>query len=245
MSRRRKAFWRHRIGQIKTGYHGPRLNPVGFADLKTEKKATARTLYRIASISKMFTAVAILQLHEKDKLKLNDPISKYLPWFKGKNKNGDLKNITIRQILSHTSGLFRDGESPHWDTDKFPRTLKGTFSPRSLIIKNSTKFKYSNHALSVLGEIIEKASGQDYGNYMRKNILRKLGMSDTYPDLVPKALPNLATGYGRVFPRKKEQPIFKHSKTYADAPATGFISNVPDLGKFLTALTLKRGGKPS
>ena len=95
----------------------------GYADMKRRKKMRADDLYRVASMSKMFTAVAILQLQERGKLKLTDPVSKYLPWFMGKNKTGNLRTITIRHVLSHTSGLFRDGEKPYWYNHKFPKRL--------------------------------------------------------------------------------------------------------------------------
>ena len=114
-------------------------NGFGYADVEKKIKAKEDTIYHIASISKTFTAVAILQLVEKGKIKLDDKVSKYIKWFKGKNKSGDLKDITMRHLLSNTSGIWRDGNTPHWVTGKFPKSL--TLSKDSLIFKPSSEFK--------------------------------------------------------------------------------------------------------
>lgn len=214
----------------------------GFADLKRKKKMGADSLYRVASMSKMFTTAAILQLQERGLLKLDDPVSRYLPWFKGKNKISNLESVTIRHVLSHTSGLFRDGEKPYWSTHLFPKKLSDTVSNRSIIFRHSKQFKYSNHAFSILGEVIKVVSGIPYGHYVHKNILAVLRMRSTYPDLPQKVLPGLAKGYGRIIPGKKRRGIFPEVYTRAYAPATGFISNVPDLARFLGSLVLQSSG---
>lgn len=211
----------------------------GYADIKNKKKINTESLFRVASMSKMFTAVALLQLQEQGKLKLDDPVSMHLLWFKGKNKIGDLRKVTIQHILSHTSGLFRDGSKSYWHTHSFPKKLKGTISSRSIVFKHSEQFKYSNHAYAILGEVIKKVSGLSYEEYVAKNIIETLDMKSTYPDLEPKALKHLARGYGRVIPGKKGREIFPYTPTYAYAPATGFISNVSDLAKFLGSLTFQ------
>jgi len=215
----------------------------GYFDVQKKRRMRPDDLYRVASMSKMFTATAILQLQEQSKLKLNDRVSKYLPWFKGKNRVGDLSKITLRQVLSHTSGLFRDGEKPYWFSHKFPKKLNDTISDRAIIFKNSKRFKYSNHGYALLGDVIKTVSGQTYSEYIQENILNLLGMRSTYPDLEKKALSRLARGYGRVLPEKKrKQEAFPNVPTYAYAPATGFISNVGDLARFLNSLILRSSG---
>lgn len=208
----------------------------GYTDLNKKKKADRDTLYHIASISKTFTAVAIMQLVDDGKLRLDDKVADYIDWFKGKNKNKDSRNITIRQLLSHTAGLFRDGDTPHWETGKFPRDLQKSFSPSSLTLENATGFKYTNYGFSILGLVIEKASGLTYEKYIRKHILKPLNMNSTSPDYLP-SLKNVATGYGRDIPDEKRK-VFEHYKANAYAPATGFLSNVIDLAKYLSALSL-------
>ncbi len=211
-------------------------NGFGYADLKSKRKTNENTLYRIASISKMFTATAILQLVEKELLRLDDKVSVYLPWFKGKTKTGDISNITVRQLLSHTSGMFRDGDTPHWDTGNFPSDIKKSFSSKSLIQENLTAFKYSNYGYGVLGQLVKVITGEKCEEYVKKHILRPLGMSRSLPDY-KKGAKELATGYGRIMPGAKRK-IFNHLPARAYAPAGGVISNVNDLAKFISALSL-------
>ena len=216
-------------------------NGFGFADVKTKKKALPNTLYHIASISKVFTAVAVLQLVEKGLLNLDDTVVKHLPWFKGKTKKTDSKNITLRQILSHTSGIFRDGDTPHWVTGKFPTSLQKSFSQKSLSQENLTGFKYSNYGFSLLGQVLEKVTGEFYDQYIQKNIFKALGMESTFTDY-SEGLKNIAAGYGREIPREKRE-VFPHYRTNAYAPATGFLSTVADLAKFVSALSLDSAAK--
>lgn len=217
----------------------------GYADLEKRISATAKTSYRIASISKTFTAVAIMQLVEKGKIRLDDAVQHYLPWFTAKSKDGDVANITIRQLLSHTAGVFRDGVTPHWVTDHFPdaAALRKSVSRKTVVYENLTRFKYSNFGPALLGEVIKKASGVSYDTYATKHIIRPLGMMQTVPDYTKKADAWLARGYSRPIPGIKRE-VFCHAATNAYAPATGFLSNVPDLAKYLSALSLQRN-RPS
>ncbi len=214
------------------------LKAFGSRDIEGNSKLSADALFRVASMSKIFTTVAIMQLQERGELRLDDRVSDYLPWFKGKNKTSDLKNVTIRQMLSHTSGIFRDGEGPHWETDKFPKSLKKTISDKAIIIENLSGFKYSNHAFAILGEIIKKVSKFSYEEYVTKNIINPLVLKNTFPDLSDDIPTKLIAGYERFIPDKKDRIAFPHVKTYAYAPATGFISNARDMALFLSSLSL-------
>ena len=211
-------------------------NSFGYADLSKKKKVDEHTLYHIASISKTFTSVAIMQLVDNGKLRLDDKVAEHIAWFKGKNKDKDSKNITIRQLLSHTAGLFRDGDTPHWATGKFPKDLQQSFSSSSLTLENATGFKYTNYGFSILGLVIQKVSGLTYEEYVSEHILKPLKMNSTAPDYSP-SLKDVATGYGREIP-DEERKVFDHYKTNAYAPATGFLSNTIDLAKYLSALSL-------
>jgi len=213
----------------------------GFADIESKTPATARTCYRIASISKTFTAVAVMQLVEQGKIGLDDRVRAYLPWFKPRTNTGDAGRITIRQLLSHTAGVIRDGNSPHWVTDEFPDAagLRKSMSDATMVFENLTRFKYSNFGFALAGEVIQKASGVPYHAYVGTHIIRKLGMTRTAPDLSGPARAWLATGYSRPVPHT-ERERFPHAETRAYAPAAGFLSNVPDLSRYLSALTLTR-----
>lgn len=213
----------------------------GFADVESKIVMSPKTCFRIASISKTFTAIAIMQLAEQGKINLDNHIEKYLPWFKAQTKDSDLSNITIRQVLSHTGGVFRDGNTPHWENDKFPNfaELKKSISNKTVVFENLTKFKYSNFGFALLGEIIKKVSGIDYGEYATKHIIKKLGMDQTAPDFSKSNNDWLAKGYSRPIPNK-EREAFSNAETKAYAPATGFLSNISDLAKYLVAMSLKR-----
>lgn len=214
-------------------------NNFGYADASKKKKPYISTLYHIASISKTFTALAILQLVDEGRLRLDDKVAQYVGWLNAKSGEKDAHNITIRQLLSHTSGLFRDGGTPHWETGNFPKDLRKTFSSSSLTLENSTGFKYTNYGFSILGIVIEKVSGMSYEKYIQTHILQPLHMNKTAADY-SSSLKNIATGYGREIPDQKRQ-VFPHYKTNAYAPATGFLSNIQDLARYLSVFVL--GGK--
>ncbi len=203
----------------------------GFSDIEKKQKVTTNTAFHIASISKMFTVTAIMQLVEKGRLHLDDKIQKFIPWFKARTSYTDAENITIRQLLSHTSGIFRDGDTPHWETGEFPSDLQVSFSPKSLTMENLTGFKYTNYGYALLGLVIERVSGVSFHECIQRNILDPLGMRSTFPDYVP-SIKNLATGYGRETPGEKIR-VFRHIQANSYAPATGFLSSTTDLSKFL------------
>jgi len=205
---------------------------IGFADLEKKEKVNLKTVFHIASISKMFTVTAIMQLVEAGKLRLDDKVKEFIPWFNARTAYADSLNITIRQLLSHTSGIFRDGDTPHWETGEFPSDLQVSFSPKSLTMENLTGFKYTNYGYALLGLVVEKISGLSFDKYVRGRIFEPLDLKNTFTDY-DSEIKNLATGYGREVPNEKTR-IFRHIKANSYAPATGFISNVPDLSIFLS-----------
>lgn len=200
----------------------------GYSNLKKHIQANENTNYQIASMSKMFTAIAIMQLVEKRQLKLNDKVNKHLDWFKS-------HSITIKNLLTHSSGLIRDGNTSHWTGDEsFPKIdqIKKAFSKDFILPDYINKFKYSNLGFAVLGQIIEKVSGQNYESYIKQNILNKLEMNNTFVDL-PTNRKNFATGYYRkTLAHQKEVPQIK---TNVLTSATGIFSNIQDLSKLAIA----------
>ena len=92
----------------------------GTSDLETEAPVTPETVFRVGSITKLFTATAIMQLRDAGKLRLDDPVSTHLPWFEVKSSFEDEPEITVRHLLTHTSGLPRDAAFPQWTTHDFP-----------------------------------------------------------------------------------------------------------------------------
>ncbi|TXI92231.1 MAG: class A beta-lactamase-related serine hydrolase [Burkholderiaceae bacterium] len=210
----------------------------GYSDIENKVVMKNDAQFRVASMSKMFTAVSILQLQENDKLRLDDTVVSYLPWFKGKQGKIDLSNVTIRQLLSHNAGLFRDGTAKQWITDNFPTELSKTISAKSIVFENGTTLKYSNHGYAVLGAVIEAVSGISYVEFVTEHIIKKLNLKNTLPDLPEKRSAKLAYGYSRYLPDQPTQVKEPDSITNTYAPATGFISNVKDLAAFLASLHL-------
>ena len=118
----------------------------GWADVERRAPATPDTLYRIASITKTFTATALLQLRDAGKLQLDDPLARHLPWFDIASPHAEAPPITIRHLLTHTAGLPREAAFPYWTDFDFPtveRLREGLARQRG-ILATETQWKYSN-----------------------------------------------------------------------------------------------------
>lgn len=206
----------------------------GVADISQQTAATPQTLYRIASITKLFTATAILQLRDGGKLQLDDPITKHLPWFQVQNPYDGAPPITIRHLLTHTSGLPREAAFPYWTDNNFPssQAMRDALPNQISAIPTETRWKYSNLALALAGEVVASVSDQAYTDYVEQNILNPLGMTNTFVQAVPPDHPLLATGYGRRLP-DGTRAIMPHSDCEGITPAANMASNVEDLAKFI------------
>ena len=204
----------------------------GFADLKGKVPMTATTKFRMASNSKLFTAIAIMQLREEGKLGLDDPVVKYLPWFKAKPAGDDDGPVTIEQLLSHSSGLQREA-GDHWVSYKFPSTdeLQRLYADRQAAFAPSVRWKYSNLAYAVAGQVVEKVSGERWSVYVERNIFKPLGMDASSVD---RDISGLAVPYGRRMPDGTRE-VLPFVDSRGMAAATGLTSNVEDMAKFISA----------
>jgi D-alanyl-D-alanine carboxypeptidase len=204
----------------------------GFADLKAKVPMTATTKIRMASNSKLFTAIAIMQLREEGKLGLDDPVVKYLPWFKAKPAGDDDGPITIEQLLSHSSGLQREA-GDHWVSYKFPSSdeLPRLYADRQAAFAPSVRWKYSNLAYAVAGQVVEKVSGERWSVYVERNIFKPLGMDASSVD---RDISGLAVPYGRRMPDGTRE-VLPFVDSRGMAAATGLTSNVEDMAKFISA----------
>ena len=204
----------------------------GFADIASKRPMTADTRFRIASNSKIFAAIAILQLREAGKLRLDDPVSKHLPWFTMKPAGPDDGPITIEQLLSHSSGLQREA-GDHWSSFDFPSEaeLKVLMAGRQSAFPPQTRWKYSNLAFGIAGLVVEQVSGQRWADYVNANILKTLEMTASSID---RPDPGLATPSAARTPEGTRRVLpFVDAKGMA--AATGMTSNVNDLAKFISA----------
>ncbi len=204
----------------------------GFADTAAKVPITPQTKFRMASHSKLFTATAVMQLREQGKLRLDDPVSKYLPWFQVKAADPDDPPITIEELLTHSSGLPREAGS-HWTTFDFPTTeeLRGLMAERQAPFSPDVRWKYSNLAYSVAGMVIEAVSGQRWADYVQQHIYAPLGMTSSSVDA---EVPGLAVGYSRLMPDNS-----RGTNPFIDArgmaAATGITSTVEDMARFASA----------
>jgi D-alanyl-D-alanine carboxypeptidase len=202
----------------------------GVADLEAKTSVTEDTRFRIASITKTFTATAILQLRDAGKLNLDDPISLHLPWFKLQYPGAQA--ITIRHVLTHTSGLPRDAPNPQWtesdfyDWDKLVETTK----EREPVMPPVTEFKYSNLAYSLLGGVIEAVSGQPWAKVIQSQILDPLEMKETIVTAKGDE-PGLAVGYKRFDDAYVREPA-PPSDAKGFSPAFSMASSINDLAKY-------------
>ena len=204
----------------------------GFADLKNKLPMTPQTRFRMASHSKMFAAIAIMQLREEGKLRLDDPVQKYLSWFIAKPAGDDDGVITVEQLLSHVSGLQRE-VGDHWSTNEFPTEaeIKALYSNRQAAFAPNVRWKYSNLAFAIAGLLVEQITGQKWADYVEQNMFKPLGMTSSSVD---KNVPGLTVPYGRRMPDGTRE-VLPFIDARGMAAATGVTSNVEDMARFVSA----------
>ncbi len=204
----------------------------GFANTAAKIPMTPQTKFRMASHSKLFTATAIMQLREQGKLRLDDPVSKYLPWFQVKPAGPDDAPITIEELLTHSSGLPREAGA-HWTTYEFPtqEQLRNLTPERQAAFAPEVRWKYSNLAYSIAGMIVEAVSGETWAGYVQRHIYEPLGMTASSID---QNVSGLAVGYGRRMP-DGSRVTMPFVDARGMAAATGITSTVEDMAKFVSA----------
>ena len=208
----------------------------GKANIEADVNTEVNTICSICSISKLFTATAIMKLYDEGKLRLDDKVSDLLPWYNLDQKYSESGPITVRGLLTHSSGLPREANFPYWTGPDFPfpsqEEIKNELGNQETLYPASTYFQYSNLGLTLLGEIVEQVSGISFTDYVEENILKPLQLNETRTQLPESLYGNqLAIGYSsldRTGQRKKVK-LFQANGIMA---AAGFSSNVLDLGKF-------------
>ena len=204
----------------------------GFADADRKMPMTPQTRFRMASHSKLFTATAVMQLREQGKLRLDDPVSKYLPWFQVKSAESEDPAITIEELLTHSSGLPREAGS-HWTTFEFPTTdqLRGLMAERQAPFSPEVRWKYSNLAYSIAGMVVEVVTGQSWAEYVQQHIYQPLSMTSSSVD---QNVSGMAVGYRRLMP-DGTRGVNPFIDARGMAAATGITSTVEDMAKFVSA----------
>ncbi len=203
----------------------------GYTNLEKKYAAGSGSMFRIASMSKSFTAVAILQLRDAGKLSLDDPASKYIPEMKKINYlTADAPVITIRHLLTHGSGLPEDnpwGDRQLADTDAELRKLIADNPSFSNVA--GVQYEYSNLGFALLGQIVQVVSGMKYEEYTQEYILKPLGMTSTVWEYSKAPEQKLALGYNWVHDAYANIPLVHHG---AYGAMGGLITSIEDLAKY-------------
>ena len=208
----------------------------GMADLENFAPATSSTLFRLGSISKPITATGILQLWERGKLNLDAPVQKYCPAFPRKEWP-----ITSRELLGHLGGIRHynpdgKGDVPE-DSARHFATMEESlqiFSAAPLVAKPGTKFNYSTYGYTVLGCVLEGASAEKFGDFVRKNIFQPAGMEQTRDDDFSAVVPHRTRWY-----HKDKSGVVRNAGVLDSSykiPGGGLISSADDMARFEAAI---------
>lgn len=210
-------------------------NSYGYTDIEKKIPATSASLFRIASMSKSFTSMAILKLRDEGKLDLDDPAYLYIPELKNlKYPTADAPVITIRHLMTHGAGFPEDnpwGDRQLADTDKELMEFIG--KQISLSNPPGIAYEYSNLGFALQGKIITKVSGMSYPDYIKKNILEPLGMKTTtyeYGDVAPD---KLAHGYRWLNEKWNEEILLHDTPDGSWGAMGGMISSVNEFASYM------------
>ncbi|GAB4497061.1 MAG: hypothetical protein OHK0019_29970 [Saprospiraceae bacterium] len=215
----------------------------GMANLELGVPLKTDHVFRIGSVSKQFTGAAIMQLVEQGKLSLQDDLTKFIPDYPTQGKK-----ITVEHLLTHTSGIKSYTDMKEWT----PEVQRKDFTVSELIdfFKNEpmdfnpdAKWQYNNSGYILLGYIIEKASGQTYGEYVTEHIFKPLGMKNSYYGDVEPVIKNRAAGYSQASPAGSYRNAAFLSMTQPYA-AGSLLSTVEDLYTWTKALHSDKVVKP-
>lgn len=195
--------------------------------------AAPDAVYRVGSVSKLFTDVAVMQLASQGRLDIDAAVGRYLPEFN--------KAVTLRQLMSHRAGLVREPPVGHYFDDA-PRTLEetvGSLNQTALVYEPGTRTKYSNAGIAVVGRVVEALAKKPFADAVRESVLDPLGMKSSAFLLKPEMTASLAKAFlwtydGRTFPA----PQFELGMS----PAGSLYTSLPDLSRFASAIL--RGGNP-
>jgi len=199
----------------------------GWADVENQSPAKAESSYRLASVTKTITAVAVLKLVEEGKIRLDAEVQTYVPYFPRKKWS-----VTVRQLLGHIGGISHykdDAVEGHIKDPKNTRQALAIFQGFDLVAEPGTKYNYSSYGYNLLGAAIEGASGLPYGEFIRSRIFEPLSMTDSRLDDPLAIIPNRVRGYQIIKGELKNSEFVDISSRFA---AGGTRSTVADLLKY-------------
>lgn len=204
----------------------------GLSNVATNTIATSKTLFRIASMSKSFTAMAILKLRDEGKLSLADPVTKYIPEMKKVGRlTSDAEPITVQHLLTMSAGFPEDnpwGDRQLDDNDE--ELLQLVADGLSFSSVPGVSFEYSNLGFALLGKIISNVSGISYQQYITHNIMKPIGMNDSRWEYEEVPVDQLALGYQWMDSTWQEVPLL-HDGSYG--AMGGLICSIEDFSKYM------------
>jgi CubicO group peptidase (beta-lactamase class C family) len=207
----------------------------GYADCSRREPLTPQHRFRAASHSKSFTSTGVLKLAELRKLRLQDPVKKYISEI-----HPSIGRLTIAQLLCHGGGVIRDGNDCgyFYGRQPFPsaQDLLADFQAPTLI-KPNTRFKYSNQGYGLLGLVIEAVTGEGYAPWLKRNVIDAAGLRETTPDFPPAHGAPLAQGHTDDLLLGERVAVPGDYSTAALAPASGVVSTAGDLALFYAQLS--------
>jgi CubicO group peptidase (beta-lactamase class C family) len=234
------------IGGITAGVVvGDRLvwaKGLGWSNKAQRIPAGAESIYRVGSITKSFTAVALAQLADRGKLSLDDPIERYLQEVRQfADPPADLAPITFRQMASHTAGLIREPRLPNaaaGPIEQWESKILQSIPTTSYASRPGERYSYSNIGFGVMGLAVSRAAGKPFMDLVRESILQPLGMTSSF-FVIPAELKNrVTTGYSNTRDGIDEQfPAREHAGRGYKVPNGGLYSTVGDLGRFIAGMT--------
>lgn len=208
----------------------------GFADLESATLATPETVYNIGSVSKLITAVAVMQLVEGGKVGLDDPIQKYVPSFPDKGAP-----ITVWHLLTHTSGIrhyrIHDFPGVNWEENHHPYASLveaiGTFKDDPLLFRPGRYYFYTSYGVNLLQGVVEAAGGMSFEEYLRQHVWHPAAMTSTALDVAGRQVAHRARGYrlkkGKLVPTSAVDVSYKYA-------GGGMLSTAEDLVRFGVAI---------
>src|SRR5215469_9134171 len=205
----------------------------GYADPDKKIPASPETVYRIGSVSKLFTDIGVMQLVERGELDLDAPIQTFLPEFRPHNPFH--KDITLRQLMSHRAGLLREPPVGNYfdPTELSLAAMVHSLNETTLVYPPESHTKYSNAGVATVGYVLEKHSGQPFASYLKNAVLEPMGLRSSAFQPEPQLMARLAKAYMWSYDGLQFQaPTFELGM----APAGCMYSTVLDLGRFLSVL---------
>ncbi len=203
----------------------------GYTDIAKKIPVTPQSMFRIASMTKSFTAMAVLKLRDEGKLRLDDPASLYVPALKNQKLTQDASEITLRDLLTHSAGFPEDNPWGDRNLSKTDEELIALVKQGiSLSNTSGTSFEYSNLGFALLGQVVKKVSGVSYQEYIAANIWQPLGMKQAAWEFAQVPASQLAHGYQWMNGHWQEEPIL-HDGSYASMG--GMIASIESLSHYI------------